>query len=101
MNFTLSKMLILFVAAAVLLIRTASLVLHQQSAARVLQLCGSVALMIVVLTHIAEALNLLTFMGWGKPDSLGHYLDLWSLALGIVFLLVGHLMARRQKASTS
>ena len=101
MNFALSKILILFVAAAVLLIRTASAVLHQPTASRVLQLCGSVALMIVVLTHIAEALNLFTFMGWGQPNSMGHYLDLWSLALGIVFLLVGHLMARRQKANPS
>jgi hypothetical protein len=101
MNFTLSKILILFVAAAVLLIRTASFVLHQPSAARVLQLCVSVALMIVVLTHVAEALSLFTFMGWGRPNSMGHYLDLLSLALGIVFLLVGHLMARRQKANPS
>jgi hypothetical protein len=37
--------------------------------------------MIVVLTHIAEAFHIFPAMGWGKPNSAGHYLDLVSAIL--------------------
>jgi hypothetical protein len=40
---------------------------------RFLQLCGSACLIIVVLTHIAEAFHIFPAMGWGLPDSAGHY----------------------------
>ena len=36
---------------------------------------GFGCLAVVVLTHIAEKLNLFPVMGWGLPDSPGHYLD--------------------------
>jgi branched-subunit amino acid transport protein len=39
---------------------------------------GFGCLAVVVLTHIAEKLNLFPVMGWGLPDSPGHYLDLVS-----------------------
>jgi hypothetical protein len=31
--------------------------------------------LVVVLTHVAEKLDLFPVMGWGLPDSPGHYLD--------------------------
>src|SRR5215475_8612504 len=96
MNITLVKAVIALVPTGVLLIRTASFICHQPNAARVLQLCGSACLMIVVLTHIAEGLQVLSFMGWGEINSVGHYLDLSSLALGVMLLSVGYLMASRR-----
>jgi hypothetical protein len=42
---------------------------------RFLQLCGSACVFVVVLTHIAETLDLFPGMGWGLPNSAGHYLD--------------------------
>jgi hypothetical protein len=38
-------------------------------------------LLVVVLTHVAEALHLFPAMGWGEPDSAGHYVDLASAVL--------------------
>ena len=49
---------------------------------RRLLLSGIVCLVIVVLTHIAEMLNVFPGMGWGLPASPGHYLDLVSAVLG-------------------
>jgi hypothetical protein len=39
-------------------------------------LFGSVCHMIVVPTHVAEAFHIFPAMGWGTPNSAGHYLDL-------------------------
>ncbi len=50
---------------------------------------GFVCLVIVVLTHVAERLRILPGMGWGSPDSPGHYLDLVSTLLGSMLLLAG------------
>jgi hypothetical protein len=50
---------------------------------------GFGCLAVVVLTHIAEKLSLFPAMGWGLPDSPGHYLDLTSAVLGTVLLIAG------------
>jgi hypothetical protein len=52
-------------------------------------LLGFVCLAIVVLAYVAERLQLFPGMGWGLPDSPGHYLDLVSTVLGCIFLIVG------------
>jgi hypothetical protein len=41
----------------------------------------------MVLAHVAESLHLLPGMGWGLPNSLGHYLDLFSAVAGVALLL--------------
>jgi hypothetical protein len=38
---------------------------------------------LVVLTHVAEALHLFPWMQWGSSNSAAHYLDLWSAVLGL------------------
>jgi hypothetical protein len=48
--------------------------------------------MIVVLTHIAEALHIFPAMHWGEPHSAGHYLDLASALLALTLLPVGFWM---------
>jgi hypothetical protein len=55
---------------------------------RSLLLLGFVCLAIVVLTHVAEELHMLPGMGWGLPDSSGHYLDFTS-ALACALLIAG------------
>jgi len=62
---------------------------HRVTIWRFLQLLGAVCLIIVVLTHIAEAFQILPAMGWGLPNSAGHYLDLASAILGCTLLLLG------------
>jgi len=56
---------------------------------RALQLSGAACLVVVVLTHIAEASNLISVMGWGLANSPGHYLDLVSAVLGLTLLPLG------------
>jgi hypothetical protein len=56
---------------------------------RFLQLFGSACLMVVVLTHIVEMFDLFPRMGWGLPNSVGHYLDFVSAVLAFTLLSLG------------
>lgn len=75
---------LLFVGSVVLLSRKRSL-------ASWLQLIGSASLMMVVLTHFAEAFDVMSWMRWGLEDSAGHYLDLGSAVLGLTLFPIGYL----------
>jgi hypothetical protein len=71
---------------------------------RLLQLFGLACLVIVVLTHVAETFHLFPTMGWGQPNSTGHYVDLVSAILGCTLLplgLVGDALLRSQKRTPS
>src|SRR6266542_5831526 len=61
------------------------------------QLAGAGCLVVVVLTHICEALTLFPVMQWGSPTSVGHYLDLSSAALGLSLVPVGYLGRRASR----
>jgi hypothetical protein len=67
-----------------------------------LLLFGLACLIVVVLTHIAEAFDILPAMGWGQPNSAGHFLDLASAILGCVTVPLGFLAVifKRRKTST-
>jgi hypothetical protein len=52
-----------------------------------LAMLGIAFLIVVVLTHIAERWRFFPEMGWGLPDSPGHYLDLTSAIPGVALLL--------------
>ena len=56
---------------------------------RWLLLLGFACLAIVVFTHVTARLHLFPGMGWGLPDSPGHYLDLISAVLGCALLIAG------------
>jgi hypothetical protein len=56
---------------------------------RCLLLLGFVCLTVMVLTHVAERLHVIPGMGWGLPDSPGHYLDFVSALLGCALLIAG------------
>ena len=70
-----------------------SLFFRRCSTATGLLLLSVACLIVVVLTHVADALQVFTFMGWGQPDSAGHYLDLTSAILGCTLLAVAFLAA--------
>ncbi len=62
-----------------------------------MQIAGTACLAMVVLTHIAERYAIFPGMGWGRPDSPGHYLDLVSAVIGCALLpagLLGEAIAR-------
>lgn len=57
-----------------------------------LVLSGLGCLIIVVLTHVAEAFHILPAMGWEQPKIVGHYADLASAILACVLLPLGFLI---------
>ena len=62
---------------------------HSVTIWRFFQLSGSACLVIVVLTHVAEAYHIFPAMGWGLPNSAGHHLDLASAILGCALVPLG------------
>src|SRR5262249_1956566 len=76
--------------------------LGMDAVSRFLMLFGAVCLTIVVLTHVAETCGLFPGIGWGQPDSAGHYLDLASAILGCTLFPVGLIasfIARRKNSN--
>jgi hypothetical protein len=62
---------------------------------RVLAWTGCGCLLVVVLTHFAERSHILPGMGWGLPNSPGHYLDLFCAIAGIALLIAAYIRSRR------
>jgi hypothetical protein len=65
-----------------------------------LQLLGACLLALVVLAHVAEAFGLFPSMGWGRRDTMGHYIDLVSALGGSILLPTGYI-GRRVRAKRS
>ena len=81
-----------FVASAILFAK-------EKTAGAFLLLVGAGFLIVVVLTHVAEELRLFPWMGWGLPNSLGHYVDLVSAIAGLIllsFVYVSRRLAKRR-----
>jgi hypothetical protein len=91
MNETLLKALVLLLPTGLALAYSVALT-RRRAPWSALQLVGATCLLIVVLTHICEALGLFPWMQWGARHSAGHYLDLSSAVLGVTFLLCGYLL---------
>jgi hypothetical protein len=71
-------------------------------ASRFFVLFGAACLTVVLLTHVAETFAIFPSMGWGQPNSAGHYLDLASAILGCTLLplgLVAGFIARRKSSN--
>lgn len=85
------KSLVLLLPVGLLL--SYSLVLSKRRAPwSALQLIGTTCLVIVVLAHVCEAVNLFPWMHWGDKHSAGHYLDLASAILGLTLFPGGYLI---------
>jgi hypothetical protein len=101
MNVTLLKALIALVPACLLFLVAIVLFFKEKTAGSSLQLVGTGCLVIVVLTHVFEALRVFSWMDWGSDHSLGHYLDVSSAILGLTLFPIGylvHALARRPHA---
>jgi hypothetical protein len=55
--------------------------------------------MVVVLSHIAEALGVFPSMRWGEDHSIGHYLDLGSAIVALTLFPLGFLLHALTKRS--
>jgi hypothetical protein len=91
MDATLLKGLVALVPVCLLFAGSVILFSRGKTAGSFLQLLGAGCLVAVVLTHIFEALHLFPWMHWGSEHSVGHYLDLGSVILGLTLFPVGYL----------
>ena len=92
MNATLLKATVALAPVGVPLCGSTILFARGKTAGALLQLPGSAFLATVVLTHLAEAMGLFPWMGWGRERSPGHYLDLLSAVLALTLFPVGYLL---------
>jgi len=92
MNVILLRALVALVPACVLLAGALVLSLRGKTLYSFLQLIGSGCLVVVVLTHVAEALHLFPWMHWGLEHSIGHYLDFGSAVLALALFPIGYLL---------
>jgi hypothetical protein len=90
MNATLVKALAALVPTCLLFAGSVVLFVRRRTITSFLQLLGSACLVVVVLTHVTEALRWFPWMQWGDEASLGHYLDLSSALLGLTLFPVGY-----------
>jgi hypothetical protein len=99
MNVTLLKALVALVPLCMLLCGSVVSFSREKTAGVFLQVLGAGCLVVVVLTHVSEALYLFPWMHWGLEHSADHYLDLSSAVLGLTLFPTGYLLhslAKRQ-----
>ena len=89
------------VPTSIFLVASTAVFRREESRGSLIQLMGAGCLVIVVLTHIFEAVGLLPWMHWGQERSLGHYIDFWSAVLGLTLVPAGFLMRRLRKGHVS
>jgi hypothetical protein len=92
MNVTLLKALVALVPACMVVSGSVVLFFRGKSASSFLQLFSAICLVMVVLTHVSEALHVFPWMHWGDEHSVGHYLDLGSAVLGLTLFPIGYLI---------
>jgi hypothetical protein len=92
MNVTLLKALVALLPACVLFSGSLVLLYKGKTVSSFLQLVGAGCVVVVVLTHVSEAVHLFPWMHWGDEHSVGHYLDFWSAVLGLTLFPIGYLL---------
>lgn len=89
MNATLFKALLALVPANLLLSGSTILFFRGRTLLLFMQLVGASCILLVVLTHMCEALQLIPAMRWGLEHSARHYLDLVGAVLGLTLFPAG------------
>jgi len=82
-----------FVVAVLLAAGMAATHRRRPSGARALLLLASACFVVATLTHVFEALHLVPAAGWGKPDSVGHYIDLTAALVGVILVVAAASLA--------
>src|SRR5437016_11107289 len=91
MNPTLAKAFVALAPILILFSGAVALYARTKTVSSLVQVLGAACLIVVVLTHVCEALNLFPSMRWGAEDSIGHYLDFSSALLGLSLFPAGYL----------
>ena len=62
----------------------------EKTALAMTQLVGAGLLLVVVFAHVCEAFGFMPSLGWGRPGTVGHYIDLVSAVAGSIVLALGY-----------
>jgi hypothetical protein len=89
MNVAALRSFIALAAASALLAGSALLVRRQRNTGSRLLLLATICFVVVALSHVFEALSILPAAGWGRPRSVGHYIDLIAAVLGLSLAVAG------------
>jgi len=92
MSVPLFKALSALLPVSLLLIGSVIMWLRGKTLFQFMQLFGAGCLVVVVLTHLCEALRLFPTMHWGRQHSAGHYVDLAAAVLGVGLFPLGYLL---------
>lgn len=92
MNPVLLRALLALLPSVVLLLGALVLYGRGKTLYSLLQVFGAGGLVLVVITHVFESLNVFPWMHWGLEHSAGHYLDLSGAALGLTLFPLGYLL---------
>jgi len=92
MNVALLKALVALAPVCMLFSGSVVLFSGRKTMCSLLQLLGASCLVVVVLTHVCEALRLFPWMRWGLKHSVGHYVDFSAAVLGITLFPLGYLL---------
>lgn len=92
MNATLFKTLLALVPTCLLLSGSTIMFFRRRTLLVLMQLVGASCMVLVVLTHLCEALRLFPAMGWGLEHSAGHYLDFVDAVLGLALFPAGYFL---------
>jgi hypothetical protein len=67
---------------------------EDKTAMALTQLVGAAFLLVMIFAHVSEAFAFIPSLGWGRPNTLGHYIDLVSAIAGSILLPIGYLGRR-------
>jgi len=81
-------------ATCVLLVVSVARLLTGRSLASALQAFGIGCFAIMASTHVLEAFSVLPQLGWGRPGSVGHLIDLTAALLGVGLVAASFLLRR-------
>ena len=73
----------------------------EKTAMALTQLVGAAFLLVVIFAHASEAFGFIPSLGWGRPNTLGHYIDLVSAIAGAILLPIGYLGRRYARRMNS
>jgi hypothetical protein len=62
----------------------------EKSALAMAQLVGASFLLVVIFAHVCEYSGFIPSLGWGRPGTVGHYIDLGSALAGSILLVFGY-----------
>jgi hypothetical protein len=96
-NVTLIKALVALLPGCMLFSGSLVLSFRGRTVCSFLQVLGTGCLVLVVLTHISEALHLFPWMHWGLEHTVGHYVDFCSAVLGLTLFPIGYLLHALRK----